>query len=306
MKKAPLFSLLLLTGVALHSQSFVTRPAEARGSARQAAKLEPKKDDCTTRVKFAPTPSKVSFPGPGGKTLYGWVFKPAGSGPFPAVIFNHGSGLEPTKEKGAELASFYAGHGYVLFTPHRTGHGLSKEAGQSVVDKERANCPGPDLLEFRRCKVKYQEEANLDTVAAVEWLKTQPYVKRNRIAMTGVSYGGIQTLLTAEKGLGLRAFVPFTPAAMSWPNLELRKRLKVAVENARQPIFLLQAEGDYSTGPYEVLGMYLNGKGGLNRGKLYPKFGNTPQEAHGGFVVTCQGIEIWGKDVLAFLAAAMN
>lgn len=154
--------------------------------------------------------------------------------------------------------------------------------------------------------MKYQEEANLDTVAAVKWLLAQRFVKKNQIAMSGVSYGGIQTILTAEKGLGIRAFVPFTPAAMAWPNLELRQRLQNALEKARVPILLIQAEGDYSTGPYEVLGGYLKQKGGLNSAKLYPKFGTTPQEAHARFALTCQGIQIWRKDVLTFLKAALK
>jgi hypothetical protein len=92
---------------------------------------------------------------------------------------------------------------------------------------------------------------------------------------------------------------------MSWANIQLRKRLQTAVENAQPPIFLLQAEGDYSIGPYEVLGTYLNTKGGLNKATLYPKFGNTEAEAHHDFVVKCQGVAIWGDDVLAFLKTAM-
>ena len=48
--------------------------------------------------------------------------------------------------------------------------------------------------------------------------------------MSGCSYGGIQTLLSVEKGLGVRGFIPFAPAAMSWANVELRKRLLRSVQ----------------------------------------------------------------------------
>ena len=140
---------------------------------------------------------------------------------------------------------------------------------------------------------------NHDVVAAVAWLKTRPFVDPNRIVMSGVSYGGIQTLLTAEKGLGIRAFVPFAPAAMSWANTELQARLKEAIKNASgpnlldhginnasAPIFLIQAKGDYNLGPYEVLGDILKKRGGLNGAKLYPRFGETNQEAHGVFATS--------------------
>ena len=106
--------------------------------------------------------------------------------------------------------------------------------------------------------------------------------------------------------MGIRAFVPFSPGAMSWANLQLRVRLQSALEKARAPIFLIQAEGDYSSGPYELFGGDLKRKGGLNQATLYPKFGTTPQEAHGSFAIMCQGIEIWGKDVLNFLKVAMK
>ena len=57
---------------------------------------------------------------------------------------------------------------------------------------------------------------------------------------------------------------------MSWAMLPLRERLLKAIAHAEAPIFLLQAKNDYSTGPSEVLGTAIRGKGGLNRAKLYP------------------------------------
>ena len=77
-----------------------------------------------------PAPELVSFPR-GGATLQGWIYKPAGAGPFPAVLYNHGSdkvpGWFPT------LGAFWTGHGYVFFVPHRAGHGRSP--GDYIVDE---------------------------------------------------------------------------------------------------------------------------------------------------------------------------
>jgi len=277
-----------------------------------AAQQDPGREidaDCASGANFTITPEKVAFPGPQGRTLYGWLYKPKGKGPFPAVVWNHGSGLmtdPPLSFYRKDLAAFYVGNGYIFFAPHRTGHGMSRAAGESATTASNKNCVGTNLKQVQLCKVKYHEESNLDTVAAVKWLQEQRFVKRKQLVVSGASYGGIQTILTAEKKLGVSAFVPFTPAAQSWANVLLRERLMSALKKARKPVFLIQAEGDYSLGPYEVLGAYLNTKGGLNQAKLYPKFGSTPREAHGVFAIRCEGIEIWGSDVAAFLKAALK
>lgn len=276
-------------------------------SQQETKEQEP--EQCAASDNLTIQPEKVAFPGPTGTSLYGWLYKPSGKGSFPAVIWNHGSGLMddpnlPFYRK--ELASFYVRNGYIFFTPHRTGHGLSRNAGESTTETEDRECVGSDLRVVRLCKVKYHELANLDTVAAVKWLQTQRFVKKNRIAVSGASYGGIQTVLTSERDLGIRAFIPFTPAAMSWANVQLRERLLTAIRKAKAPMFLIQAEGDYSTGPYQLLGTYLKQKGGLNRAKLYPKFGTTQQDAHGRFSIRCEGIVVWGQDVLDFLKASMK
>jgi dienelactone hydrolase len=121
-----------------------------------------------------------------------------------------------------------------------------------------------------------------------------------------VSYGGIQTLLTAEKGLGLRAFVPFAPAAMSFANTALRERLVQAARNAQAPVFLIQAQNDYSIGPNELLTPHLKERGRPHSSKVYPAFGTTSQQGHGAFACWSLGIIEWGEDVGKFLDEALG
>jgi len=235
----------------------------------------------------------------GDLTLHGWLWKPEGKGPFPAVIYNHGSekvpGWFPT------LGQFWTSNGFMLFVPHRHGHGRSP--GEYIVDLEQQfRAKESDVDKSRRYSVSLHERYNADVVAAVNWLKTQPDVDTNRLVVSGISYGGIQTVLASEKEIGVKAFVPFSPAAMSWRgNPPLRERLLEAVKHAKAPVFLLQAKNDYNLGPMELLGGELKREGGLNRAKLYPVFGdaNNPRDGHGGFAV--RGSVVWGKDVLAFL-----
>jgi dienelactone hydrolase len=143
-------------------------------------------------------------------------------------------------------------------------------------------------------------------VAAVAWLKEQPSVDPRRIVVSGDSYGGIQSLLTVEKGLGIRAFVPFAPGAMSFANRALRERMATSVRNAKAPIFLLQANNDYSTGPSELLAPLLKKKGRPSLSKIYPAFGATKQEGHGAVACWSLGITLWGTDVSEFLDQALN
>jgi dipeptidyl aminopeptidase/acylaminoacyl peptidase len=71
----------------------------------------------------------VTFPSE-GITLHGVLYKPEGTGPFPAVIYNHGSAPGIMSEQAfAALGPVFASHGWVFFGPYRRGQGLSAAAG---------------------------------------------------------------------------------------------------------------------------------------------------------------------------------
>jgi carboxymethylenebutenolidase len=246
---------------------------------------------------------EVSFPA-GGLTLHGFLYKPSGSGPFPAMVWNHGSEKQPGWQP--ELAAFYNGKGFVFFLPHRHGHGRSP--GEYIVDvNDRLMKEAKNEQSAWPAMVKLHDVYNLDVAAAVEWLKSQPFVDKDRVVMSGVSYGGIQTLVSAEKGMGVRGFISFAPAAMSWRMVDLRKRLLSAIAQAQGPIFLLQAANDYSIGPSETLGPAIRRKGRPNQAKLYPAFGadDDHRKGHASFATWDIGAGIWGPDVMAFISAVL-
>ena len=238
----------------------------------------------------------VSFPS-GEKTLKGFLSKPKGRGPFRAMLFNHGSLPKP----GAmpDLAAFYDARGFVFFLPHRTGHGRS--LGDDIRDRM---APYRGRMGFRKKQIELLEMDNADVMAAVAWLKAQPFVDPNRIAMSGYSFGGIQTLLASEKESGIGAYIAFTPGAMAWRNPQLRARLLTAVRRAKAPVFLIQAENDFSIGPSETLGPAIRAKGAPSRARLYDAFGSTKRDAHRRFPTRAAGTKIWGPDVLSFISQA--
>jgi len=65
----------------------------------------------------------VTFPS-GGLILHGVLFKPEGAGPFPAVVYNHGSAPGMLSKDAFEaLGPVFAAHGWVFFGPYRRGQG---------------------------------------------------------------------------------------------------------------------------------------------------------------------------------------
>lgn len=240
-----------------------------------------------------------------GHMLYGCITRPQGSGPFPAMIYNHGLQKRPPRCGPPDLAKIYVDRGYLFFAFQRSGHGQSPGAyiGDLIA---RIKAQAHDQTERDSQVVALHEAANLNVVDAVEWLLARPEVDRRHVALSGLSFGGIQTVLTAEKGLGLRGFVAFAAGAKSWWNIALRERLATAIRNAQAPLFLLQAENDFGLGPSEVLGPQIRAKGSPNDAKLYPSFGTTHKEGHGGFAKDEGGIAMWEDDVFKFLDAVMK
>jgi len=239
----------------------------------------------------------------GVRKLPGFLYRPAGEGRHPAVMWNHGSEKEPRAQP--ELARFYTEHGFVFFAPIRHGHGNTE--GSYIVDLQKeVTEKEKDQAVARREQVKLHDVYNEDVVAALAWLKEQSFVDANRIVVSGCSYGGIQTLITAEKGLGVKAFVPFAPGAMSFANVALRERMQQAVKNCNTPMLLLQANNDYSTGPSELLAPLLKAKGGPSHSTVYPAFGTTNQQGHGAFACWSLGTQQWGAEVLEFIEAAFK
>lgn len=233
----------------------------------------------------------------GRRELHGFLWKPEGMGPFPAIVWNHGSEKLPGSEP--VLAKFYTGHSYVFFVPHRRGQGRSP--GDYIQDLVGQAPP----RERARRMVELQEVEVDDVVAGLNFLRSQRFVDPGRIAISGCSYGGIQTLLAGERNLGVRALVPFAPGAMSWEqNVPLQDLLIRAVELAKAPVFLIQAENDYNLAPSRVLSKEASKKKKDFQSKIYPAFGKTHQDGHWGFCSSAT--EVWGNDVLAFLDAQMK
>src|SRR5438876_10418821 len=119
----------------------------------------------------------VTFPS-GDITLHGVVYRPEGKGPFPAVVYNHGSAEGMISKTGFDaLGPVFASHGWVFFGPYRRGQGLSASAGPYISDQIAAAEKSGGITAGAAVLVRVLETDDLnDQLAARTWLRRQTFV----------------------------------------------------------------------------------------------------------------------------------
>jgi carboxymethylenebutenolidase len=246
---------------------------------------------------------------PSGKLhLKAFLWKPNRPGPFPAVLFCHGSGGAdaghtaglPITEAAEKLAPLFLKHGYAFLYLFRRGQGLSADQGafmQDILKREEA-MKGKEARQHLQFVLTTTDHLD-DVMAALSLLKTAPAIDAKRLAIVGHSFGGQLALLAAERDNTVRAAVTFAAAAGSWERSpELRERLRVAVDNARAPIMLIQAANDYSTAPSYALAEEMERLHKPHLLKIYPPVGRTADDGHN---LLYLAIPQWERDVFGFL-----
>lgn len=174
----------------------------------------------------------------GSLDLQGFIWKPAGPGPFPAVLWNHGGDNAASDSYYEKLWPLHVRAGFLFFIPQRRGQGGSPGVSVNVQFSQAA---APDR---NRMQVElYSTVALADELAALAYLKTRPDVDTSRIAVSGWSAGGQLTLIGAEADPGFRVAVACSSASVSWDgSQELQQRLIAAVTKIKIPVLLFQAQ----------------------------------------------------------------
>jgi dienelactone hydrolase len=132
------------------------------------------------------------------------IFKPAGEGPFPAVIFNHGSGgrgNDPARLKqtwvNEHLANSFNARGWLVAFPQRRGRGRSDGINDEGYEPDRS---------AYSCTEKYSspgiDRAVEDIDAVLDYVTARIDVDRNRVIIGGQSRGGILAIAFAGKHPG--------------------------------------------------------------------------------------------------------
>jgi dienelactone hydrolase len=255
----------------------------------------------------ANSPEVVEVPS-GTLELKGYMWRPDGRGPFPAVLFNHGSGEDAQHTAGrtmaeaaAVLAPIFLRHGYIFLYLCRRGQGLSADQGAATQDLlKQAEAKGPEI----RKQVHYQliTGGQLDdALAGLAFLKTAKGVDPKRIAIVGHSFGGMLTLLSGDHDSTIRAEVTFAAGANSWhASQELRQRILASVDKTAAPIMLVYATNDYDTTPGTEISAELDRLHKPYLLKVYPAVGKTSDDGHNLLYLATPE---WEPDVFQFLDA---
>ena len=185
-----------------------------------------------------------------GSYLAGNLYRPTGDGPFPAVLKPHGHwnyGRLENQQLGSSqrLAANLALLGFVVFSYDMIGYNDTP--------------PSPHRFSGRREKLWNFGPLSLqlwNSIRALDFLSSLPYVDRSRIAITGASGGGTQTFLLAavDDRLAASAPVNMVSAIMQGgcvcenaPGLRVGAyNVEFAAMMAPKPQLIVSATGDWT------------------------------------------------------------
>jgi dienelactone hydrolase len=208
------------------------------------------------RIAMAAGPEPVEFRD-GDLTLKGFLYRPDGPGPFPAVVAMHNcgglvnaSGTIATRYRDWALQLVKAG--FVVFFPDSYGsRGLANQCAA------------------RNQPVRADRERVADATAARRWLQTQPEVKADRISLLGWSNGATGVLWAVRPRPGHEERSDFRSAVVFYPGC---RRLENTAWSARVPTLILVGALDDWTSVQECERMVAGARGRSARASIvvYP------------------------------------
>jgi len=140
---------------------------------------------------------KVSFAGPDGGRVYGWLAKPKGKGPFPVMLVLPGAGFNP-RPRPLE----HARHGYVAMDIQIHGQDVDLPVPYPKIDGYYSNWKFEPVSDY------YYYSIHMRVMQAVNYLASRPDVDLKRFAAAGGSQGGRLSLVIAGLDPRIHAIVP--------------------------------------------------------------------------------------------------
>ena len=243
----------------------------------------------------------------GGYHIAATIVRPAGPGPYGAVVLNHGvPGSEKERLNESPAADFaiaapvFARRGYVVVMPMRRGFGLT--GGEFAEDA--GSCRNPDYM-------KGESEAAEDVMAAYHYARSLPYVDGSRMILAGQSAGGIVSMFAAgmRQPEGLVAVLGF--AAGRGGNPDIRPGVPCAIEPMakmfdamgkaiRVPVLMHYSENDkyFNPATTKLWHQRFTAAGAKAEYVMQPAFGRDGHYLFGELV----GVRYWLPAVEKFLA----
>jgi carboxymethylenebutenolidase len=235
----------------------------------------------------------------GGLRIQGYFYQPDGSGPFPTLIYNHGSrlGFERRPIPWVRLAGVYVAAGYAVPVPERRGYGRSDGPTWSEA-------VGRDVGAVLIARLQAEPD---DVLAAVEHLGSVPSADISRLGIAGWLLGGIVTLFAISRGRSFWAAIDQAGGVLMWPfSPPLQAELTQAARAVTCPVLLMDAQNDAAPEAIPTLSQVMDAAGLPHRLIMYPPFTPTAQEAAvapGHLLFSAEGLPIWGRDAIGFFDA---
>lgn len=240
----------------------------------------------------------------GDLQIEAYLFFPPGTGPFPTIVYNHGSRANDREEVHfITIAQPFTAAGYAVLVPERRGYGRSGGMPYNEAVGPKTN-PVPRL----------ELEAG-DIIAAVESLNGRSAIDTSRVALVGWSLGGATELMAAAMApTTIRCVVNQAGGTLSWDLWPpLQTALILAAQKIACPVFSMDSENDKTLAAVEAVDA-ARAKAGLpHQLKIYPPFRPSPEQRQrfpgippGHLLFSCDGLQAWINDVLTFVGANMS
>lgn len=216
----------------------------------------------------APEPNYVNIPAKGAGLFGGSldmvteVFKPAGAGPFPILVYAHGrDGTQQERSAMREVIprdylQYWLAKGFAVIAPMRPGYG--KTGG---TDRE---IPGHKWDNFGGCSGSPNVEgvatsAGSALLASIEWARQQSWANASVVLLSGNSVGGLTVVaLGATNPAGVVGYINFVGGVAGNPTRSpgkscdpdrVREAFRAYGKSTKIPNLWLYAENDLYWGP---------------------------------------------------------
>lgn len=223
----------------------------------------------------------VKFPVNIGSSIfqdYARITKPEGDGPFPLLVFTHGTPRSTEERIKTDVATYYkskseyfAGKGYAVIFVVRRGFGAS------TAPYEENHLFGNGTKNYTKSGL----EAAKDLKAAIDYMRNKSYVDAKRIILLGQSTGGHSVIATGSLGIeGVMGVINFAGGRGSYaPDLvrdenNLIDSMAQYGKTSRIPTLWLYSSNDHFFRPALAQAMYkaYTGNGGQAKFVILPPY----------------------------------
>ena len=247
-----------------------------------------------------PQAYSTTFYPSGSLRIEAYVYRPTGAGPFPVVIYSHGSrkGYERDERPMAFVGNMLASQGYLVVVPERRGYG--KSDGRTFTEEAGTDVGGKMIARL--------EAEGDDVLAAMTFAATIEGADLSRLALVGFSQGGSVSIRAASKRPDVRGLVDQAGGSLTWSRSpDLRRALTDWARTLKMPVLCMDAANDATTDAVKAVCDAAHHGGAETHVTIYPAFtpASNPDNIAPGHLIFAPGagVAIWRPDLIAFLAA---